>query len=55
MKVGDLVRHRRNHNWTGLIVNQLTADGYFDVLKPDGIIVFVHEQSIEVISEHRCG
>lgn len=55
MKVGDLVRLRRHHSSIGIIVSLLTGNGYFDVLRSDGIIVFTHERSVEVISEHRCG
>ena len=55
MKVGDLVRHRRNHSFIGVIASLLTGNGYFDVLRSDGVIVFTHERSVEVISEHRRG
>jgi hypothetical protein len=55
MKIGDLVRHRRNHSSIGIIASLLKGNGYFDVLRSDGVIVFTHERSVEVISEHRCG
>ena len=53
MKVGDMVRHHRNHNSLGLIVSTLDGNGYFDVLRSDGVIVFAHKNSLELISESR--
>jgi len=53
MKVGDLVRLARNHNVVGLIKSTLNGDGFFDVLRTDGIILFVHKSSMEIVSEGR--
>jgi len=53
VKVGDLVRLIRNHNVVGLIKSSLNNDGFFDVLRADGVILFVHKSSMEIISESR--
>jgi hypothetical protein len=53
VKVGDLVRHRRAPRSIGVIVSLLSGNGYFDVLRSDGVIIFIHERSVEVISESR--
>ena len=53
MKVGDLVRLCRDHDTTGVIASILQGNAYFDVLRTDGVIIFVHESSLEVISESR--
>lgn len=51
MKVGDLVRMRRNHQEVGVIVSTLNGNGYYDVFRTDGVVIFVHEQSLDVIGE----
>lgn len=53
MKVGDLVRLYRNHDTNGIITSILQGKGYFDVLRADGVTIFVHKSSLEVISESR--
>jgi hypothetical protein len=53
VKVGDLVRLYRNHDTIGVIISMLQGKGYFDVLRTDGVTIFVHESSLEVISENR--
>ncbi len=50
MKVGDLVRMYRNHQKIGVIISTLSGNGYYDVLRTDGVIMFVHGPSLEVIS-----
>ena len=51
MKVGDLVRLARNHSVVGLIKSTLNGDGFFDVLRADGVTLFMHKSSLEVVSE----
>jgi len=53
VKVGDLVRLMRDHSVVGLIKSTLNGDGFFDVLRTDGVILFVHKSSLELISESR--
>jgi hypothetical protein len=53
MKVGDLVRLMRNHNVVGIIKSTLNGAGYYDVLRTDGVTLFVHKSSMEVINEGR--
>jgi|TARA_B100001094_G_scaffold249520_1_gene246826 hypothetical protein len=53
MKVGDLVRLVRNHNVVGLIKSALNGEGFYDVLRTDGVTLFVHKSSMELINESR--
>ena len=53
MKVGDLVRLMRNHNVIGLIKSTLNGDGFYDILRTDGVTLFVHKSSMELLNESR--
>lgn len=53
MKVGDLVRLHRNHQKIGVIISTLSGNGWYDVRRFDGVVMFVHGQSLETISEKR--
>ena len=53
VKVGDLVRLVRSHNIVGIIKSTLNGDGFYDVLRTDGVTLFVHISSMELISESR--
>jgi hypothetical protein len=53
MKVGDLVRFRRNLTVMGVVISTLNNNGYLDFLRTDGVTIFSHEDSLEVISAAR--
>ena len=53
MKVGDLVRLVRNYNVVGLIKSGGSSTGFYDILRTDGVTLFVHKSSMELISESR--
>jgi len=53
MKVGDLVQLNRNRNVIGIIISALNGNGFFDVMRTDGVVLFTHISSMEVISENR--
>ena len=51
MKVGDLVRLNESPKTIGIVVSLLNHNGYVDVATSRGAIVFIHNRSLELISE----
>ena len=53
MQVGDLVCLTRSPHVICLIKSALSGKDYFDVVRTDGTVLFVHRRSLELLNESR--
>lgn len=53
MKVGDLVELKYDPGTVGVVISALNDNGFFDVIRMDGVVIFAHKVSLELISESR--